>query len=102
MALKDLYRRGGFDFPSPTRLLIINCGADENSLSDQDVYTPVGDLAFDLFNFLLSRARRRIDAHVAVLVLETLQSRFDPGAGTQLLRQQAKLGEIFVDEDPSF
>ena len=102
MTIKNFDRRDGFEIFPRTHLLVINCGANENALSNQDVHAPFGNLSFDLLDLLFSHTRRRVNPYMAVLIFETLHSRFDPGFRTQLLRQQAQLGQVLVDKDPSF
>ena len=102
MTLKNFDRRDGFESFPRTHLLIINCGANENALSNQDVHAPVGNLSFDLLDLLFSHTRGRVNPYMAVLIFETLHSRFDPGFRTQMLRPQAQLGQVLVDTDPSF
>ena len=82
-----------------THLLIINCGTNENALSNQDVHAPVGNVSFDLLFF---HTGGRVNPYMAVLIFATLHSRFDPGFRTQMLRPQAQLGQVLVDTDPSF
>ena len=102
MMRKKLDCRDCFEIFPKTHLLIINCGANENALSNQDVHAPVGNLSFDLLDLLFSHTRGRVNPYMAVHIFETLHSRFDPGFRTQLRRQQAQLGQVLINKDPSF
>ena len=52
MTIKNFDRRDGFEIFPRTHLLVINCGANENALSNQDVHAPFGNLSFDLLDSL--------------------------------------------------